>query len=229
MRLSRAALLAVLAALCIPSLIFAAKPRPCIPADQAMKMATKILNKDVCISAHIYDVVELPDGTRFLDVCSPPDSRRPMPIHCRKAFPRTRRSQRAQEIPRRRRPGSACHGNSTASRMQTIAGNTRRINAYQVGDNPIGPGRWVTRMRQHLWVPAATAGDMSAKKISFRHSRVAPPAVMTCRRTGLRRLARAVDGELLFDIQPLSVRDVAPGWSIEALQNLLPGFRDRRS
>jgi hypothetical protein len=30
-----------------------------------------MLNKDVCVSAHIYDVVELPDGTRFLDVCSP--------------------------------------------------------------------------------------------------------------------------------------------------------------
>ncbi len=50
-----------------PTLAFAAKPRPCVPADQAAQM----LNKDVCISAHIYDVVELPDGTRFLDVCSP--------------------------------------------------------------------------------------------------------------------------------------------------------------
>jgi hypothetical protein len=30
-----------------------------------------MLNKDICISAHIYDVVQLPDGTRFLDVCSP--------------------------------------------------------------------------------------------------------------------------------------------------------------
>ncbi|WP_158752073.1 hypothetical protein [Acidobacterium sp. S8] len=28
-------------------------------------------NKDVCVSAHVYDVVELSDGTRFLDVCSP--------------------------------------------------------------------------------------------------------------------------------------------------------------
>ena len=53
--------------LCAPTLALAAKPRPCVPADQAAKM----LNKDVCISAHIYDVVELPDGTRFLDVCSP--------------------------------------------------------------------------------------------------------------------------------------------------------------
>ncbi|MGO8758660.1 MAG: hypothetical protein ACLQG3_11100 [Terracidiphilus sp.] len=50
-----------------PALGFAAKPRPCIPADQA----AKLLNKDICISAHIYDVVALQDGTQFLDVCSP--------------------------------------------------------------------------------------------------------------------------------------------------------------
>ena len=46
---------------------FAAKNKPCVPVDQAAKM----LNKDVCITAHVYEVVELPDGTRFLDVCSP--------------------------------------------------------------------------------------------------------------------------------------------------------------
>lgn len=36
-----------------------------------------MLNKDVCITAHVYDVVRLPDGTRFLDVCSPetPDTK----------------------------------------------------------------------------------------------------------------------------------------------------------
>jgi hypothetical protein len=38
-----------------------------MPAGQAAQM----LNKDICVSAHIYDVVQLPDGTRFLDVCSP--------------------------------------------------------------------------------------------------------------------------------------------------------------
>jgi len=27
------------------------------------------INKDACVTAHIYDVVELADGTRFLDVC----------------------------------------------------------------------------------------------------------------------------------------------------------------
>jgi hypothetical protein len=48
----------------------AAQPKPCVPADQASKM----LNKDICVSAYIYDVVQLPDGTRFLDVCSPKTS-----------------------------------------------------------------------------------------------------------------------------------------------------------
>jgi len=69
MRLSCPASIAVLA-VCAPILAFAAKPRPCVTADQAVRM----LNKDVCISAHVYEVVELPDGTRFLDVCSPQTS-----------------------------------------------------------------------------------------------------------------------------------------------------------
>jgi hypothetical protein len=59
-------LLAV-ALLTVPALANAAKARPCVTADQAAKM----LNKDVCVSAHIYDVVELSDGTRYLDVCPP--------------------------------------------------------------------------------------------------------------------------------------------------------------
>ncbi len=53
--------------LAAPAFAFAAKPALCVPADQAAQM----VNKDVCVSAHVYDVVELPDGTRFLDVCSP--------------------------------------------------------------------------------------------------------------------------------------------------------------
>jgi len=40
---------------------------PCFSADEA----SRLLNQDVCLSAHVYDVVELPDGTRFLDICSP--------------------------------------------------------------------------------------------------------------------------------------------------------------
>jgi hypothetical protein len=57
-----------------PTLCFAlasasalAAPKPCVPAEQA----AKLVHKDVCVSAHIYDVVQLSDGTRFLDVCSP--------------------------------------------------------------------------------------------------------------------------------------------------------------
>lgn len=52
-------------AACLP--VAAARPKPCIPAEQA----SKLIHKDVCISAHVYDVVQLPDGTRFLDVCTP--------------------------------------------------------------------------------------------------------------------------------------------------------------
>ena len=50
-----------------PALAFAGQPKPCVTADEA----TKLIDKDVCVSAHIYDVVELPDGTRYLDVCTP--------------------------------------------------------------------------------------------------------------------------------------------------------------
>lgn len=48
-------------------------PKACFSADQA----TRMINKDVCINVHVYDVVQLDDGTRFLDVCSPdtPDDR----------------------------------------------------------------------------------------------------------------------------------------------------------
>lgn len=60
--------------LCVAPLAFAGKKRmSCVTPDQAVQMP----NKDVCVYAHVYDVVELPDGTRFLDVCTPdtPDSR----------------------------------------------------------------------------------------------------------------------------------------------------------
>ena len=58
--------LMLLAAL-TPELAFAGKPKTCVTADEA----TMLIDKDVCVTAHIYDVVELPDGTRFLDVCAP--------------------------------------------------------------------------------------------------------------------------------------------------------------
>lgn len=62
-RLRRLALVCV----CAPGLVFAASSRPCMTADEA----SKLMNKDVCVSAHVYNVVELPNGTRFLDVCTP--------------------------------------------------------------------------------------------------------------------------------------------------------------
>jgi hypothetical protein len=59
----RMALLIVL----FPALLFAGHPKPCVTADEASRMT----NKDLCVDAHVCDVVQLPDGTRFLDVCSP--------------------------------------------------------------------------------------------------------------------------------------------------------------
>jgi hypothetical protein len=53
--------------LIVPALAFAGSPKPCVSADQA----SNLLNKDVCVTAHVYDVVQLPNGTRFLDVCTP--------------------------------------------------------------------------------------------------------------------------------------------------------------
>src|ERR1035438_6047214 len=55
----------LLASAPIPAL--AAAQQLCLTADQA----AKLVNKDVCVTAYVYDVVQLPDGTRFLDVCSP--------------------------------------------------------------------------------------------------------------------------------------------------------------
>ena len=66
MILNRFGWVALLATLS-PASAFAGSPKPCVTADEA----TKLVNKDVCVTAHIYDVVQLPDGTRFLDVCTP--------------------------------------------------------------------------------------------------------------------------------------------------------------
>jgi hypothetical protein len=57
-------------------------PNPPIPTPQQTKhggvqscvspgAATQQPHKDLCVSAHVYDVIELTDGTRFLDVCPP--------------------------------------------------------------------------------------------------------------------------------------------------------------
>ena len=53
-----------------PVAAFAGGKKQCVTADEASLM----LNKDVCVTAHIYDVVELPNGTRFLDICTPDTS-----------------------------------------------------------------------------------------------------------------------------------------------------------
>ena len=39
--------------------------RTCVPVAAAVQQP----NKDICLRAHVYAVVELADGTRFLDVC----------------------------------------------------------------------------------------------------------------------------------------------------------------
>ena len=71
LRSLRGLLLFAFATLAVPA--HAARPKPCVTAEDA----SRLVNKEVCISAHIYEVVELPDGTRFLDVCTPdtPDER----------------------------------------------------------------------------------------------------------------------------------------------------------
>jgi hypothetical protein len=48
-------------------LAFASSAKPCITAEEA----SKLVKKDVCVNAHIYDVVQLPNGARFLDVRTP--------------------------------------------------------------------------------------------------------------------------------------------------------------
>jgi hypothetical protein len=53
--------------LAVSSLFAHAAQKPCVSAEEA----SKFVNKDVCVNAHIYDVVVLPSGMRFLDVCSP--------------------------------------------------------------------------------------------------------------------------------------------------------------
>ncbi len=65
--LPRWSILAPICALMLPMTAFTDKPKSCVSPDDA----TKQLNKDVCVQAHVYDVVEMPDGTRFLDVCTP--------------------------------------------------------------------------------------------------------------------------------------------------------------
>ncbi len=41
--------------------------RTCYSPDDAPAHA----GKDICLQAHVYDITESPDGTRYLDVCAP--------------------------------------------------------------------------------------------------------------------------------------------------------------
>jgi hypothetical protein len=61
-------------ALCLLATLFSspsahAVTRPCLEIADAVQASNA--NQDLCVQAHVYDVVELPDGTRFLDVCPP--------------------------------------------------------------------------------------------------------------------------------------------------------------
>lgn len=51
----------------VPIQALAAPQKLCVTPEEAYKM----VNKDVCVAAHVYNVVQLSDGTRFLDVCTP--------------------------------------------------------------------------------------------------------------------------------------------------------------
>jgi len=66
-RIRRLSTVALLLLALVPVPAFGARLKPCVSAEEARNQ----LNKDVCITAHIYDVVQLADGTRFLDVCTP--------------------------------------------------------------------------------------------------------------------------------------------------------------
>lgn len=62
--------LLVLTSLLLPALPCAAKNMRCIPPDRALQH----MNKNVCVTAHVYTVVHAAEATRFLDVCSPQTS-----------------------------------------------------------------------------------------------------------------------------------------------------------
>jgi hypothetical protein len=57
----------ILGLLLLSSATLHAATRPCHPATDAASYT----GKDICITAHIYNIAQLRDGTRFLDTCSP--------------------------------------------------------------------------------------------------------------------------------------------------------------
>jgi hypothetical protein len=56
--------------LLIHCIVLHAAPKQCHPAAEAVSYT----GKDICITAHIYNIAQLRDGTRFLDTCSPETS-----------------------------------------------------------------------------------------------------------------------------------------------------------
>ncbi len=62
----RLTLLFALGPLLVVTACFASS-RPCYSPEEATEHA----GKEICLSAHVYDVVESEDGTRYLDVCRP--------------------------------------------------------------------------------------------------------------------------------------------------------------
>jgi hypothetical protein len=54
----------------LPGVPAAARGPACTPLDDG----GLLVNRDVCIVAHVYDVVTVDHGTRFLDLCSPDQS-----------------------------------------------------------------------------------------------------------------------------------------------------------
>ncbi len=63
--LARIALFAVTVFVFLPHAQAGAAKLPCVTQAEAARQP----NAEVCVAAHVYDVVELKDGTRFLDVC----------------------------------------------------------------------------------------------------------------------------------------------------------------
>lgn len=47
-----------------------AATRACHPPSEAARYS----GKDICVAAHVYDIAQLRDGTRFLDTCTPETS-----------------------------------------------------------------------------------------------------------------------------------------------------------
>lgn len=62
--------LLTLGLLLIPCAMLRAAPKQCHSAAEAASYS----GKDICVAAHVYDIAQLRDGTRFLDTCSPETS-----------------------------------------------------------------------------------------------------------------------------------------------------------